>query len=1216
MYFRFALCFILFLFLVGCDFRVKTHEAPPKVTKVEPHVEGLGCLDTTIDHVKIFLKAQASNNQLKEFWGCTSTVLSALKKNVRGEDQDRYSAKELLQFLRTYYLQDHEITDALLNQMMLIKQIFIGGEAQYLTVAEIDKTVQEYIPHFRKVTLDLNPYMQIYAQKWQVKNPEKFDSDADYFEAANQQLQRSALDIASVIEKHQVQYNLENINIFLTELQKLFSEDWGFTRDASRYIPLIANLKVAVSGGDSYLVKATEWPSFLILSGRAYAQLMRFKYFIREISPDTATQSKIYYLMKTVDDTFSLFSDLLTHKKNPFISINEFYDVLESFSHLSADFKVSRAFVEQIFKVKKALVGGTDLAFTPIDFNRGRSKIVQFQQILDNTLASFKIYTLSWDATSILPEEKERIINESFIKLDSAINTLQSLFDADYDLANLEILFKEIESLYPPTNILWSNHQAVHLGAFIRDFKSMIWPDGGARVLQAKGQWGELLDVAKEFLKITVSSHYQYEQVKWAEGIKNPKYVGWLKHILSTLTKTLNYSPNKALSAEQVVHLSEQAAAFVPNWQLSGDLVKELVLVKSALTGSEGTRVQSLDVNYLLQNFDSFQEILIFWYEHRDWLGKQIDPKQFSEAELKSRWQNLTDSLKLLLARHSSLLKGTYDLNRIEALLRALKNNGYMTLSEEGFTNLMSSVPLLIKLKIIAWPQGKSIVEPRQWSSILNIGADVVSADLWHYFLFPTSLDLKQSSHAVVTGWIQQWMDILSSYVDLTPQKRIRTLDISELIHLFVTHQKPKDLTEVGLKSLINPLLSRILVPAENIFSGYKPKGLEPLHINYLQQQFKEFVDTTHFIRKFYVETYGESASVPQAQVIADFEQKILATSTHLSAREDLQRLQKSMQGSFTQLMNDKGVLQFNREDQEHFNLSTMLGLNIYRTIAQLVLNSYSPTLKRSQKFSPIEEKYLQILYNDVYLFFLDLKILDPRNTTFVTSRFLEANLFTPFADGDKIASIEELIGLCAQVYSGVQVSNVANLYIETSCPPEGHHALDRKISESCLRGHYPQIISQYFLSMPEFRQSTPFMSEERFGKLISGMEKTSGYYGQVPQIGQTDYALMPHVAQFIETLMFRYDLDQTGSIDREEAKRALPLLGPLLEEISGMSSEKNQLAVLTYFLKYGEAPNAWNFVKWRIKGESNWDINAGRDQLAAILGFIAEQAAKEAQQQ
>ena len=111
-----------------------------------------------------------------------------------------------------------------------------------------------------------------------------------------------------------------------------------------------------------------------------------------------------------------------------------------------------------------------------------------------------------------------------------------------------------------------------------------------------------------------------------------------------------------------------------------------------------------------------------------------------------------------------------------------------------------------------------------------------------------------------------------------------------------------------------------------------------------------------------------------------------------------------------------------------------------------------------------------------------------------------------------------------------------------------------------------------------------------------------------------SDADQFPHAIQYVEMMVARFDQDQNGIMNVDEAIRAFPSFkGILMEMTKGQSMIKEQdlLAVFTYIMHYGKPPGGvkdylFKYLPWK-RNPDKWTVNADRQQLSGILGFIAD---------
>jgi hypothetical protein len=138
-------------------------------------------------------------------------------------------------------------------------------------------------------------------------------------------------------------------------------------------------------------------------------------------------------------------------------------------------------------------------------------------------------------------------------------------------------------------------------------------------------------------------------------------------------------------------------------------------------------------------------------------------------------------------------------------------------------------------------------------------------------------------------------------------------------------------------------------------------------------------------------------------------------------------------------------------------------------------------------------------------------------------------------------------------------------------------------------------------------------VTDDRKKKFFMNLLKGTGaeFDGQ----GRTlvsDVALIPHISQYIEAILQRFDRNKDGVLDTAEAMISYEVFGNILKKVSGQSSEKLNRAAFAWFLKYGTAPESISdkvkFIAWWVpKGEKGWNLRADRERLAQIMGFISD---------
>ncbi|MEN0058525.1 MAG: hypothetical protein AAGB31_06800 [Bdellovibrio sp.] len=434
------------LTLSGCDSKVG--EEPPPPTSQE--FAGTRCLSETKPVIEGFLQGTAKKEELQASWNCVIGAVEKFQRYVRGRSADRYTPQELATFLEKNFLDNSKgetVSPALQAEFMKLKMVFIGGRADYLTRQEIGGLIR-FFGELRDMTVGLNPYMKILSFNWSALEKSARQSNVTYFEEANKEVQKAARQLASLIEKNGQGYRLSDFVVFTQELGKFFGEEWQFPKVMTKYMPIVQKVKKALAGGDENIVLPREWSRLSLLASRGYIQYLRYYYFIKAV-PETGTGYRLSYLARTIEDMLSVFQDLVAQKPEGLVSRQEVTDLFVTFQTVWPELKVSDGLVYETMKIKRLFFGGSTESFTTEDFERARLKVGHLKLLVEKFLPYYSIYGGEWEPDYYDYDEAQDIFLESQEVFHSAVGEVGKLFEGSYDLNDLLLLAREVETLYP-----------------------------------------------------------------------------------------------------------------------------------------------------------------------------------------------------------------------------------------------------------------------------------------------------------------------------------------------------------------------------------------------------------------------------------------------------------------------------------------------------------------------------------------------------------------------------------------------------------------------------------------------------------------------------------------------------------------------------------------------------------------------------------------------
>lgn len=452
------------VFLLSCD--LKLGESPPEASI--PEYKPDTCFSNSVDSFGQFFKGDAKETEIKKSWDCFGSMVQAFKTKVRCKNRDLCTPAEIARFVEDNFIEENRstsvnqkaISTGLQIQFMKIKRLFLGGDLEHITPAELDGLLK-LMSQLRDLSVLLNPSMKVLTLNWenQLKSSELRLFD---FEAVNENIIQVAQQFSSLIKSDLNEYEFDDFYNFINEVSAFSGQHWGWVDKVSSYLPLIKKLKVSIAGGDENIIKGSkEWNALMLLGSRAYVQYLRYYYFIKDLD-DQSTSLKLAYSARTIEEVFRIFYDLLSFKDSNTITKKEIEDLLSSFSKLWPVVKTSPELVAQIMKLKQVLIGGSSLNFSKDDFQRAQFKTNLMKQIVEKFIPYYQFYGFSWKPELLKQADAYQYFSNASSNLDEIVNKLVYEFKLEngYDLESLISLLDELDRLYPS---LKNNESKVNL---------------------------------------------------------------------------------------------------------------------------------------------------------------------------------------------------------------------------------------------------------------------------------------------------------------------------------------------------------------------------------------------------------------------------------------------------------------------------------------------------------------------------------------------------------------------------------------------------------------------------------------------------------------------------------------------------------------------------------------------------------------------------------
>lgn len=243
-----------------------------------------------------------------------------------------------------------------------------------------------------------------------------------------------------------------------------------------------------------------------------------------------------------------------------------------------------------------------------------------------------------------------------------------------------------------------------------------------------------------------------------------------------------------------------------------------------------------------------------------------------------------------------------------------------------------------------------------------------------------------------------------------------------------------------------------------------------------------------------------------------------------------------------------------------------------------------------------------------------DIKFIDPNDPNEAEKRFREAELFTFAGTGSNFISSRQAAHLLALMISGKLLANqIHQEVIDSGCKTLGMDPYDYYLIDTeCYRKRFFGNVEHFWRNMPKLAAYYRSLKDPQRTAFEHAMEDGARKLGYSPQpMNSSDSEGFAMIGQYIEVIFARYDADDSGALDWDEAETAFPIFKGTLEELSCaqghcLHSEGDLKAVFTYMLATGHSPSAAAFVRWRYLPFFR-NLSADRGTLMQIFGALGK---------
>ncbi len=873
-------------------------------------------------------------------------------------------------------------------------------------------------------------------------------------------------------------------------------------------------------------------------------------------------------------------------------------------------------FLTQLMLFKVALFGGDAKVILKPEIDLVSNFLARFKVEFVKLNPYMKILTLNWDSGRLMAfDDSSKEVKFIAAKTQFA----KFIRKLSFEFANGEREYKIDDLLGFATEVLRfakSDQSTIDTvqkaGPFLKKFKSYLI--GGNASLKGP-----------EWEKIGLTLHEAYFQaLRFEYFLKSlspiqvsEKWVVYEKiatDLASLIDNLLTTKQSKTLTNHEIYDLLQPLSEIIPKVGLTEEILNELGDIKVMLLGDSDigrNGWSKSDFEALNKKIPTLFKSVSALVEVIDYLTLEEDAKfrsgvnyaDFEKAEIK---------ILLAVSSLSSLLEKSYDLESFRSLIVHLAEGPF----KDSFKipeNLDSLYNSALLAKALLTGQKGSLTTSEHLKLLLNVGIQgYLNYAEYVLFLEPAPFE----SVRFMAGLERLWPKIRTTLRSELAGKTSHLLTTAELTDLVLVLQKEKiietKIKQASLNSLFNALWSNILNNPEDRLKNISLKGFDGTAITQISNEFEIWLGVQKNLAQIFEKApaWGKNELLPELQARIDAEPSLIVKL----ALNDVRSL---VNLAIPLTENEKGFLQILTVPSGIYHLQDLTQSNLARAVSRVAIRAYAKDLQRVNYLTGVTKEEVQVGYDQLKPLAVDLGVVSPDNTSFISSRFLESSLFLSVSDGNKMTSLAELHHLIIHLFSGVRRAGDIRPEILKWCVPAASSGDLTRVSEDCLLEHYATNESA-FSGMPEFSNMRKQFTAAEVREYFMNLLKAAGHVPNAKKLVLvSDADLFPHVVQYLEMVYARHDTNRDHFLQKNEALAAFPVFKELLQDLVKdypQIKENDLPGVFIYILKYGRPPKKTSigellkFVQFiKDQNQTNWDINSSRLDLGKIFNYIAE---------
>lgn len=887
--------------------------------------------------------------------------------------------------------------------------------------------------------------------------------------------------------------------------------------------------------------------------------------------------------------------------------------------------KIPVALQTDFMKLKRVFVGG---ALDYLSLNEMNLLIDLFRSLRAMTIGLnpyMKVLAMQWSVQTAmeLPEES-RYFEESNRALQEAAKTLASLIEkngASYQLSEF-VIFTENLNKFFGQNWSFPKKIATYMPVVKKVKKALA---GGDEDSITSAEWRRFaLLGARGYIQFLRYYYFIKTVPESGSGYRLSYLARSVEDILSVFQDLVAEKPSGVVSRDEATELLKTLEVVWPDFKISSGLIYEVMKLKQLFFGGDLDSISTSDFKSARLKVSLIKSLVEGFLPYYAVYGHDWDPEMLSPEEAQKFFAESQLTLEKTFRELGLLFEGEYDLKNLTQLAEEIEK--LYPASNKGLKDSVNRyLPLIVDSKKMILGGQDSILKKSQWSVLLRFGARFYSQSLYYdYFVKNKGADRVRYSNNL-SYLVNQSLDVLRDLLLTKEDPRFLRSELIKIVQdLAEAEVLPKKVGDSSADALLSLVLNQILVSPAQRIEGFKPESLTIESVEVFRQETRIWLEMDGFIARWTEHWRADEGIVAkEAQEVLLKAQKDSATSIELNVA--IKEMLLSLQSPVPLTYDNENRAVIGVKAELLYTAHSLSQLNLHRAIARWLMRSVITSMERLNSYAGVNLEEVEKAFSSVRPFLVDIGILNPKNLTFASSRFREANIFVPHSDGNDLASHAEVTDLVGMIWSGINLNTMLRQELIRVCFNGVDQQDSAKVSLSCARKAYKGASPQVMRATPDYLKFMSSSSADEWAYFINNIFKAAGYIpNEKNLVALEDLSLSPHVIQYVEMVFSRFDRNKDGFMSTAEALKAFPAFKGILKELSkdqidsGTIKEKDLVDVFTYILRYGKPPESISqkaYFYLAIKGlVKKWDVWADRTQMAEILGYIADEVNKSTQ--